>query len=89
MNGVLQEAKERTKAAIESVQRAHKRILMFYDGAELKKVKCPRKFIPPLSLDVCKMCRWHVSIQIPVDEDNPPYVVCHLEGEWYNAVLLP
>lgn len=63
-------------------------ILLFYDGAELKRVKCPRKFMPALSLDVCKKCRWHVSIQIP-GSDDPPYVVCHLEGEWYNAPLLP
>jgi len=60
-------------------------IILYYDGQELKQVKCPRKFIPPLSLDVCKKCRWHVSIQIPVEEEKPPYVVCHLEGEWYNA----
>jgi hypothetical protein len=59
---------------------------MFRDDAELKRVKCPRKFIPPLSLDACKGCRWHVSIQIP--PENPPYVVCHLEGEWYNAPFL-
>ena len=88
MEEALREAQDRTVKAMEQTQRAHHHILMFYEGQELKKVKCPRKFIPPLSLDVCKKCRWHVSIQIPVN-DAPPYVVCHLEGEWYNAGFLP
>jgi hypothetical protein len=61
--------------------------LLFRDGAELKRVKCPRKFIPPLPLDICRKCRWHVSIQIP--PKDTPYIVCHLEGEWYNAECVP
>lgn len=64
-------------------------IIISDERGELKKVKCPRPYFPPVPFDVCKKCRWHVSIQIPVAEDNPPYVVCHLEGEWHNAPLVP
>lgn len=56
-------------------------------GGELKRVKCPRPHFPPLSLEVCVKCRWHVSIQIPPEDQA--YVVCHLEGEWHNAPLVP
>jgi hypothetical protein len=65
------------------------KILISDERGELKKVKCPRKYIPPLSLEVCKKCRWHVSIQIPVSDTEAAYVCCHLEGEWYNAPLVP
>jgi hypothetical protein len=54
----------------------------------LNRVKCSRPYFPPVSLSVCRKCRWHVSIQIPAN-DKPPYVVCHLEGEWYNAGCVP
>ena len=58
---------------------------IFSGDKELTKVKCPREYFPPLPLDVCTRCRWHVSIQIP--PKDPAYVVCHLGGEWYNAQL--
>ncbi len=53
------------------------------ERGELTHVKCPREHFPPVPFDICKKCRWHVSIQIP--PKDPIYVVCHLEGEWYNA----
>ena len=62
-------------------------VLLLYNDEELKRAKCPREPFSPVPLSVCKKCRWHVSIQIPVKD--PPYVVCHLGGEWYNAPLLP
>ena len=65
------------------------KLLIFRDGMELKKVKCPREYVPPVPLEACKECRWHVSIQIPQAEDEPPYVVCHLDNDWHNAPLLP
>jgi hypothetical protein len=63
-------------------------ILISDDRGPLNRVKCPRPFFPPISLDVCKKCRWHVSLQIPVT-DQGAYICCHLEGEWYNAELVP
>ncbi len=61
-------------------------IQIFDDDKQLTHVKCPREHFPPVPLDVCKKCRWHVSIQVP--RKDPVYVVCHLEGEWYNAAGL-
>lgn len=58
---------------------------IFYEDKELTHVKCPREYFPALSLRVCISCKWHTSIQLP--PKDPPYVVCHLEGEWYNAAL--
>ena len=62
-------------------------ILISDERGPLNRVKCPRPHFPPVPLDVCKKCRWHTSIQIP--PVDPAYIVCHLEGEWYNAGLLP
>jgi len=64
------------------------KILISDDRGELNRVKCPREHFPPVPLDACKKCRWHVSIQIPAN-DKPAYVVCYLMGEWYNAELVP
>jgi len=63
------------------------RILISDERGQLNRVKCPRPNFPPLSLDVGIQCWWHVSIQIP--PKDPSYVVCHLEGEWYNALMVP
>lgn len=64
------------------------KILISDDRGALNHVKCPREYVPPVPLEICKKCRWHVSIQIPVD-DRSAYVVCHLENDWHNAELMP
>lgn len=64
------------------------KILLSDDRGELKRVKCPRPHFPPVPLEVCRKCRWFVSIQIPMDE-RPAYVVCHLENDWHNAECVP
>lgn len=64
------------------------KILISDERGLLNRVKCPRPNFPPVPLEACKKCRWYVSIQIPAD-DRAAYVVCHLEGEWYNAPLVP
>ena len=63
------------------------KILISDERGLLDRVKCPRPNFPPVPLEVCKKCRWHVSIQIP--PEDPAYVVCHFESEWYNALLVP
>jgi hypothetical protein len=63
-------------------------ILISDDRGPLNRVKCKRPLFPPVPLSVCRKCPWFVSIQIPTD-DKSAYVVCHLEGEWYNAELVP
>lgn len=63
------------------------KILLSDDRGPLNRVKCPRPLFPPVPLDVCRKCRWFVSIQIP--PKDPAYIVCHLEGEWHNAECVP
>lgn len=60
-------------------------LLIFREGAELKRVKCPRPLFPPVPLTVCKTCRWHHQVCIPTLEDDPPFVVCGFDGILHDA----
>ncbi len=49
-------------------------IRLFWEDKELKRVRCPRPYNPPVPLTACIKCPGHNGIQIPVDK--APYVIC-------------